>query len=75
MRVKGTIDNVKNAGEDRVRVAFTINDTAINGNFNKLMTATDAKKDSFYPGDECEITLDIKPLGRPPVGKDVLPGP
>ena len=63
MKVKGTIDNVKNAGEDRVRVAFTLTDSAISGNFNKLMTRTDAKKAGYFPGEECLVDIEIVASG------------
>ena len=66
MKVKGMIDNVKNAGEDRVRVAFTLADSAISGNFNKLMTAGDAKAESYFPGDEVEVDISIKSTKRAP---------
>jgi hypothetical protein len=74
MKIKGTINNIKEAGDNRVRVAVTIADSAMNGNFNSLMTVVDAKAAGFYPGDECEITMDIKSLGKPPA-KDAKPRP
>ena len=74
MKVKGTIDKVKNAGEDRVRVAFTITDSAINGNFNKLMTGKDAKAANMFPGDECMVDIEVTSLGKP-APKDITPSP
>ena len=75
MATKGTIDNVKNAGEDRVRVAITVNDSAMSGNLNKLMTAKEAKSAGFFPGDGVELDIGIKVTGKPLAPKDIASGP